>query len=138
MSWRRALVASPDARPPREPCGPFRSSRCSPAPCALHPRETCPGSAMYVWSCPNCMPRWPRREHTSEEVEVAQREVPGARIRVEPLSRPQHLADEADLPVRRQEAGAQERAPLRTRRQGDQRVRVDLGGGAAQEGDALG
>src|SRR5438552_19186902 len=84
------------------------------------------------------MPRSPRREHTSEEVKVAQREVPRARVRVEPLARPENLADEADLPPGRQEAGPEERAALRARREGDQRVGVDLGGGAAKEGDALG
>src|SRR5919197_5603201 len=83
------------------------------------------------------MPRSPRREHTSEEVEVAQREVPGARVRVEPPAGTQHLADEADLPVRGQETGAQERAALLARREGDQRVGVDLGGGAAEERDPL-
>src|ERR671931_148799 len=84
------------------------------------------------------MPRSPLSEHTSEEVEVAQREVPRVRVRIEALAGPEHLANEADRAVRRQIAGAQERTPLRPRREGDQRVGVDLGGGAAQEGDALG
>src|SRR5919206_3679586 len=93
---------------------------------------------MYVWSCRNCMPRSPPNEHTSEEVEVAQREVPSVRIGVETLPGLKPLADEADPSVRRQEAGPQERAPLRPRREGDQRVRVDLGGGAPQQRNALG
>src|SRR5919197_6099686 len=93
---------------------------------------------MYAWSCPDCMPRSPRHEHTSEEVEVAQREVPRVRIEVEPSLRPQHLADEADLSVRGKEPCAQKRTALRAWRERDQRVGVDLRGRAPEEGDALG
>src|SRR5919202_4855375 len=84
------------------------------------------------------MPHSPSSEHISEEVEDAQREVPGAGGAREAALRPQHLADEADLPVRRQEAGPQERAALRARGQGDQRVAVDLGCGATEERDPFG
>src|SRR5256885_685659 len=49
----------------------------------------------------------PRFYEGSEEVVVAEREVPRRRTRIEPPVGVQDLAHEADLPVRRQEAGAE-------------------------------
>src|SRR5919201_4176062 len=83
------------------------------------------------------MPRSPRSKHTLEEVEVAQREVPSGGIPLKSALRPQDLPDEADLPVRRQKAGAEERAPLRAGRQRDERIRLDLGGAPPEKRHTL-